>query len=114
MLGANGARGPSVSPDGRWIAFTAGGQLRKGAVDGGAAIRLADSVETYNASPAAWLDDGTVVYVDQEYRLRRVSAAGGESRECAAAAKRALPRGAKPSLTPIVADSGRPQRQPVV
>jgi serine/threonine-protein kinase len=75
LSGTNGARGPSVSPDGRWIAFAADGQLRKVAVDGGASITLADSAR----GKAVWLEDGTVVHVDLGWRLRRVPAAGGES-----------------------------------
>jgi Tol biopolymer transport system component len=67
----------TFSPDGRWIAFVQGTNLMKVAVSGGSPMTLADS-----AAPAqpgiAWLDDGTIVYVQQGAQaLRRVSQNGG-------------------------------------
>jgi serine/threonine-protein kinase len=41
LAGTVDARNPFFSPDGRWVAFFAGGQLRKVAVTGGAASRCA-------------------------------------------------------------------------
>jgi len=70
---------PTFSPDGQWLAFVADGRLKKIRPGEGAAITLADSA----AGPfggAAWLDDGTVVYVGPSLNvLSRVSAAGGQS-----------------------------------
>ena len=40
LAGTEGARLPAFSPDGRWLAFIARGELRKLAVDGGAIVRL--------------------------------------------------------------------------
>ncbi len=73
-----GALGPVVSPDGQWIAFIVDGQLRKVPVGGGSAITLTDSVQTGLRS-AAWLDDGTLVYTDLSWRLRRLPDVGGPS-----------------------------------
>lgn len=38
--GTEGARLPAFSPDGRWLAFVARGEVRKISVDGGAVVRL--------------------------------------------------------------------------
>ena len=68
---------PAFSPDGQWVAFLADGRLKKIRPGEGAAITLADSA----AAPfggAAWLDDGTLVFVGPTLSdLSRVSAAGG-------------------------------------
>jgi serine/threonine-protein kinase len=69
----------TFSPDGRWIAYIKDFHLMKIAVSGGSPVTLADS-----AAPAqpgiAWLDDGTIVFVQRgALGLRRVSAAGGAS-----------------------------------
>jgi serine/threonine-protein kinase len=71
-----GAVSPVVSADGEWIAFIANGQLRKVPVGGGSVITLADSVQT-GLRVATWLDDGTLIYSDQSWRLRRVPDVGG-------------------------------------
>jgi Tol biopolymer transport system component/tRNA A-37 threonylcarbamoyl transferase component Bud32 len=65
---------PVVSPDGQWIAFSQGNQLKKIPIGGGAAITLADS--SWGAPPA-WLDDGTLLYTRVGLALGRVSDAGG-------------------------------------
>jgi serine/threonine-protein kinase len=79
LPGTERASNPAFSPDGEWLAFVADGRLKKIRPAGGAAITLADSV----AAPfggAAWLDDGTLIYVGAGLSdLRRVSAAGGPS-----------------------------------
>ncbi len=68
----------TFSPDGEWLAFVAGQQLKKLPVAGGAAITLADTV---SANPGlAWLDDGTIVFVRfGGTSLSRVSSVGGPS-----------------------------------
>jgi serine/threonine-protein kinase len=72
----DGASAPAVSPDGEWIVFTTGGQLRKVPRGGGSAITVADSVSMLTRG-IAWLDDGTIVYRDADNRLRRVPDVGG-------------------------------------
>jgi serine/threonine-protein kinase len=77
--GTERATNPVFSPDGEWLAFVADGRLKKVRAGGGASITIADSA----AGPfggAAWLDDGSLVYVPPSLsELRRVSAAGGAS-----------------------------------
>jgi serine/threonine-protein kinase len=75
LSGTDGARAPSISPDGTEVVFYAEGQLRKVPVQGGAPITLADTV---GAHPAAWVGEGTLVYrTNGLYRLRRVPVSGG-------------------------------------
>jgi serine/threonine-protein kinase len=73
-----------VSPDGKWVAYhvpVPGGarfQLRKSPLSGGAAVPLADSVGGLPPTPA-WLENGTIVYLDLSHNLRAVPADGGVS-----------------------------------
>jgi len=79
VLGTERASNPAFSPDGQWLAFVADGRLKKIRPGEGAAITLADSANGPFGG-AAWLDDGTVVYVGPRLDvLSRVSAAGGPS-----------------------------------
>jgi serine/threonine-protein kinase len=78
--GTERATNPIFSPDGEWIAFVADGHLEKVRAGGGAPTTIADSVATGGFGGAAWLDDGTLVYVlPSLIELRRVSAVGGRS-----------------------------------
>jgi eukaryotic-like serine/threonine-protein kinase len=70
--GSDGATGPFFSPDGQWIAFTAGGKLNKAPLAGGTPIALCDKS---NAGTGSWSADGTIFFPDT--KLMRVSAAGG-------------------------------------
>jgi Tol biopolymer transport system component len=78
--GTEGAMGPFFSPDGEWIAFTAGGQLKKVPVHGGTPIALCAKL---NPNPGSWGPDDTIVFADTQHatgnengRLMRVTAAG--------------------------------------
>jgi Tol biopolymer transport system component/DNA-binding winged helix-turn-helix (wHTH) protein len=78
--GTEGAMGPFFSPDGEWIAFTAGGQLKKVPLHGGTPIALCAKL---NPNPGSWGPDGTIVFADTQHvtgnengRLMRVTAAG--------------------------------------
>ncbi|MGD8278836.1 MAG: hypothetical protein PVH00_12445, partial [Gemmatimonadota bacterium] len=51
---------PSFSPAGQWIVYTSNGRLQKVARQGGSPVQVSDSVVR---SGAAWLDDGTIVFV---------------------------------------------------
>jgi tRNA A-37 threonylcarbamoyl transferase component Bud32 len=73
LAGTVGAGIPSVSPDGKWTGFIAGGRLWKIPASGGVATTIADSAQ----GTAIWLDDGAVAYADGGWRLRRIPAAGG-------------------------------------
>jgi Tol biopolymer transport system component len=58
-LAGGGPPGPAFSPDGGWIVF-ADLKLKKIARQGGAPIVLSDSAASFGA---AWLDDGTIVFI---------------------------------------------------
>ena len=69
-----GARNPFISPDGRWVGFWAGGQLRKVAVSGGAAVTLCD-VE--NPRGASWGSDDMILFGQGAGGVWRVRGTGG-------------------------------------
>ena len=70
---------PFFSPDGRWIGAFGAGKLRKIPAAGGAAVTLADIV---NSRGGTWADDGTIYYSPTPSSgIWAVSAAGGDARE---------------------------------
>jgi Tol biopolymer transport system component/DNA-binding winged helix-turn-helix (wHTH) protein len=80
--GTEGAMGPFFSPDGEWIAFTAGGQLKRVSLHGGTPIAVCAKL---NPNPGSWGPDGTIVFAETQHvtgnengRLMRVTAAGGD------------------------------------
>jgi serine/threonine-protein kinase len=78
LSGTEGARGPFVSPDGRWIGFWADGKLKKIAADGGAPVVLCDAGDLLGAS---WGDDDTIIAaLGTPGQLSRVPATGGTPR----------------------------------
>jgi Tol biopolymer transport system component len=73
--GSNGAREPFFSPDGKWVAFFAQGQLQKAEVAGGAPVRLADAAY---AQGGTWNEDDTIIYASSlGSGLLRIPAGGG-------------------------------------
>ena len=112
LAGTEGAVSPFFSPDGAWVGYvTIDGKLRKVPSAGGGSITLAEDADAvYNA--AAWLDDGTVIYVaDRAVRApglrewgRRLIGHGGH--EFPGSSHHSLPcrrcRGAAGSCTPAV------------
>jgi Tol biopolymer transport system component len=77
LAGTEDAASPFFSPDGQWIAFFAGGQLKKIAITGGAVVTLCDAP---SGRGGTWADDDTILFtpaVAPNTRLMRVSAAGG-------------------------------------
>ena len=81
LAGTAGVAGaPTFSPDGAWIAFvTRGGTVQKVPRLGGSAIAIADSAET--VSPAlAWLEEGTILFVDGHLDIKAVGQDGGIAR----------------------------------
>ena len=75
--GAEDATYPFWSPDGAWIGFFSGGQLRRVARDGGPAQRLCDAPE---GRGAAWSPEGVIVFSPHlgARGLWRVSGQGGQ------------------------------------
>jgi Tol biopolymer transport system component len=77
LLGTDDAESPFFSPDGQWIAFFAGGKLRKINVAGGPIVLLCDAP---NGRGGTWIEDDTIVFLPNstlDARLMRVSSAGG-------------------------------------
>ena len=78
LSGTDDARNPFFSPDGQWIAFFAGGKLKKISVTGGAAVTLCDAP---NSRGGTWADDDTIAFAPDSVAgvsLLRVSSAGGK------------------------------------
>ena len=75
LEGTEGARHPFFSPDGQWIAFFAGGKLKKVAATGGAVITLCDAP---NDRGGTWSEEGSILFAPGgQTGLWRVSSAGG-------------------------------------
>jgi serine/threonine-protein kinase len=71
----SGGSSPFFSPDGQWVGFGAGGELKKVPLGGGPAVTLCKAAALFGAS---WGDDGTIVFATaRNGGLWRVSAAGG-------------------------------------
>ena len=76
IAGTDDASSPFFSPDGTWIAFFAGGKLKKVPADGGPVITLAENATDNRGG--IWLDDDTIIYTPGPATpIYRVSAAGG-------------------------------------
>ena len=104
LAGTEGGVSPFFSPDGRWIGFvTLNGRIRKVPIDGGGAITIAAD-ENASYLSAAWLDDGTIVYMGAGGDLRRVSSEGGSSRPVQAAS--ALHRANLGAFSPLPGSRG--------
>ena len=75
LAGTEGAGNPFFSPDGQWIAFFAGGKLKRVSVTGGAAIELCAAPDNRGGT---WVDDDTIIFsLSRTTALKRVSPAGG-------------------------------------
>jgi serine/threonine-protein kinase len=75
IQGTEGAvSSPTFSPDGQWLAFYSGTDIRKVAVVGGAAVPI---VQVQGAPSISWDIDDTVVYTSPD-GIWRVSASGGK------------------------------------
>ncbi|MGH9254578.1 MAG: protein kinase domain-containing protein [Vicinamibacterales bacterium] len=78
LPGTTNAVAPFFSPDGRWIAFFADGQLKKVAAAGGAVITLCEAPVGLGGS---WGPDDTIVFAPTTgSAIWRVAAEGGQPR----------------------------------
>ena len=59
----DGAYSPFFSPDGQWIGFFTGNQLKKIRVSGGPPIPVAQNI--VHPEGAAWADDGRILVFDR-------------------------------------------------
>ena len=73
LTGTEGAYSPFWSPDGRWIAFSAGGKLKKVPSSGGAVQEICDAPLAVNGG---WGSRGDILFSDNK-QMSRVSADGG-------------------------------------
>ena len=78
LPGTEEARSPFFSPDGRWVAFRAGSEIRKVPLDGGSPVAVASTART-GYSAGAWGDDGSIYFTGGRKNgdLYRVPARGG-------------------------------------
>jgi serine/threonine-protein kinase len=75
LSGTSGAYNPFFSPDGQWVGFFSGNQLKKIPITGGQPIALCEAPNAYGAT---WADDGKIYFAPEEARkLYRISAEGG-------------------------------------
>jgi serine/threonine protein kinase/Tol biopolymer transport system component len=77
LAGTEGAANPFFSPGGEWIAFFAGGKLKKVSMTGGASVTLCDASVGRGGT---WTDDDTIIFTPNNgynTTLVRVSAGGG-------------------------------------
>jgi eukaryotic-like serine/threonine-protein kinase len=77
LPGISGARDPFISPDGNWIGFWDGANLKKVAINGGPAVTIC-KLEG-NSRGATWGSGGRILFASDSASsgLLRVSAAGG-------------------------------------
>jgi serine/threonine-protein kinase len=78
LPGTDGASGPFFAPDGLWVAFFAGGKLKRVSVKGGAAVTVCDAEA--GSHGGTWAKDGTIVFQPTGGRSlgwQRVSSTGG-------------------------------------
>ena len=75
LAGTEGAFAPFFSPDGQWVAFFAGGKLKKISMEGGSAIALCDAP---TAQGGSWGEDGNIIAaLSSVTGLSRIPSAGG-------------------------------------
>ena len=75
VAGSSGAEHPFFSPDGKWVAFFAQGQLQKAEIAGGTPIGLAEAADPVGGT---WNQDDTIIYTASlGSGLLRIPASGG-------------------------------------
>ena len=79
LPGTSNARNPFLSPDGRWVGFFVGAELRRVAAAGGSSSVLARLAGAPRG--ASWGDDDSIIFASSDGTgLQRVAASGGEPR----------------------------------
>jgi Tol biopolymer transport system component/tRNA A-37 threonylcarbamoyl transferase component Bud32 len=116
-VGPAGGRGPFFSPDGQWVGFWQGEQLKKVPIAGGAPIVLCPARNHWGAS---WASDNTILYGQGPEGIWRVSGDGGKPENLVkvdpgqiAAAPQLLP-GGRAILFTLVSSADPETRQIVV
>ena len=81
LPGTDGAQNIVYSPDGQWIAFAAGSELKKRPIGDGSTVTLAEGLTPAANSmiALAWLDDGTILFELPGNTLMRIPEAGGQA-----------------------------------
>jgi len=80
LPGTENGRDQFFSPDGQWIGFFAGGQLKKISIQGGAPVMLSNAVSGVPMG-ASWGQDGNIVApIGNLQPLSRIPSAGGPGR----------------------------------
>ena len=75
LPGTDGAADPFFSPDGQWVAFVAGGKIKKIDLQGRTVVDIADAV---NPRGEAWAPDDSIIYTPNNATgLFRVPSTGG-------------------------------------
>jgi Tol biopolymer transport system component len=78
IVGSEGAHVPFVSPDGRWVGFTADGVLQKVPIEGGTPTTICPLTVLLGPDGAAWGGNDVIVFGDDRLRrIMRVQAGGG-------------------------------------
>jgi serine/threonine-protein kinase len=76
LRGSEGAYAPFFSPDGQWVAFFAGGKLKKTRLDGGDPVILCNAPAGRGGT---WDDDGNIIAaLESQQGLVLVPSAGGQ------------------------------------
>jgi Tol biopolymer transport system component len=75
--GTDDANSPFWSPDGRFVAFFADGQLKRADVSGGPTIQICENPKVIQAS-GSWSPNGVIVFRNAQGVLARVNASGGQ------------------------------------
>ena len=84
--GTDGAHNPVFSPDGQWLAFQQGGQIKKVAIAGGTPVVLVEKLNNpggdWGPPGMAWGNNGTIIFSHGVgTALSAVREAGGEPQE---------------------------------
>jgi serine/threonine-protein kinase len=78
LPGSEDGRDAFFSPDGRWIGFFTGDNMKKISVEGGAAVTLCEGVMTSGDRGASWGEDGTIIAALDVFHLFRIPEVGGK------------------------------------